>query len=295
MRNRIYPIALLAILLALVGCRPIVKGDNIKALSAARLEQQSTNPASGAELHLALGNPSNATSDTNNASNYLISRPQYALSYNNTLGYANWVSWHLIASHVGHVDRGSFMPDSSLPKGFKHIVPGDYTGTGYDRGHLCPSKDRSATEEDNDATFLMSNIFPQAPGNNRGPWKDLEEYSRDLVQSGKELYIIAGPALDRTTNRHKRVGKGSIKLTVPEFAWKVIVVLPAQAGDPLGRISTDTRVIAVWLPNNNSVKGKDWKTFRTTVDEIERQTGYELLSNLPKEVQDVIEARTDTE
>jgi endonuclease G len=218
------------------------------------------------------------------------------MSFNDDLGYPNWVSWHLKAQDIGDVERGQFVPDDTLPEGFKRITPKDYTGTGYDRGHLCPSKDRSDTTENNNATFLMSNIFPQAPGNNQGPWKDLEDYSRDLVRNeGKDLYIFAGPALDRAKSSHKRVGRGKVKLTVPEDTWKVIVVLPAGDGDPLSRINPQSRVIAIWMPNLDSLRGKDWKKFRTSVDEIERQTGYELLSNLPKSLQDTLESKIDTE
>lgn len=38
--------------------------------------------------NLALGNPSGAS--TGDPNNYLISRPQYVLSYNNSRGIANW-------------------------------------------------------------------------------------------------------------------------------------------------------------------------------------------------------------
>ena len=86
-----------------------------------------------------------------------------------------------------------------------------------------------------------------------------------------------------------------MKFIVPEYTWKVILVLPARSGNPLSRITTSTRIIAVWMPNSDTVKGTDWKSFRTTVDEIEHQTGYEFFANLPKDVQATLEATTDTE
>jgi endonuclease G len=43
-----------------------------------------------------------------------------------------------------------------------------------DRGHMCPAADRSCSKEDMDATFLMSNMVPQSPNLNRGPWEKLE-------------------------------------------------------------------------------------------------------------------------
>ena len=41
-------------------------------------------------------------------------------------------------------------------------------------------------------TFYMTNILPQAPGNNQGPWVQLENYERELASGGNELYVISG-------------------------------------------------------------------------------------------------------
>ena len=45
--------------------------------------------------NLALGNPSGATTNTANASNYLLTKTQYALSYNPDQRKHHWVSCHL--------------------------------------------------------------------------------------------------------------------------------------------------------------------------------------------------------
>lgn len=68
----------------------------------------------------------------------------------------------------------------------------DYTNTSFDRGHLCPSDDRDSTAEENKTTFILANIVPQAPQLNRQSWLRLEDYCRNLVAQGNELYIIAG-------------------------------------------------------------------------------------------------------
>lgn len=57
---------------------------------------------------------------------------------------------------------------------------------------MTPSSDRTRTPEDNSATLLMTNMIPQAPKNNQEVWRELEEYSRELVSQNKELYIIVG-------------------------------------------------------------------------------------------------------
>ena len=251
-------------LLALVGCSP---PDRSKA-------------------HLILGNPSNATGDPTNQTNYLMQKPQYSLSYNSKNGTPNWVSWQLNQSWLGNTERqNDFRPDESLPKGWYKVVEDDYRNSGYDRGHVTPSADRNRTVADNSSTFLMTNIVPQTADNNRGPWKQLEEYSRDLVEEGKELYIIAGP-----DGSKKRIGDR--KVLAPWRTWKIIVVLE-RPGSGVRGVTTKTRVISVIIPNTNNLKSKDWKKYRVSVDEVEKETGYDFLSKVPKSIQDEIERRVD--
>lgn len=233
--------------------------------------------------HLALGNPSNAANDPNN---YLIERLQYAMAYNDSAGHPNWVSWKLSAGDMGEADRGKFAPDESLPDHFERITPRDYTGSGYDRGHLCPSADRTRSEDDNEATMMMSNIIPQAPGNNQGPWKDLEEACRDIAREGNQLYIVCGGSGESK----KKIGRG--KVSVPLFTWKVVVILPAGKFAPQD-ITPDTRVIAVKIPNKSSVREKSWESFRTSIAEIERATGYQFLTTVSPEIQNQLKNKIE--
>ncbi|MBC7824390.1 MAG: DNA/RNA non-specific endonuclease [Candidatus Parcubacteria bacterium] len=86
-------------------------------------------------VQLLMGAPSSATKDPANKNDFLITRRQYALSYNNEKGTPNWVSWQLNASWLGSVDRcGGFSPDPLLPKDFNIVKPNEYTGSGFSRG-----------------------------------------------------------------------------------------------------------------------------------------------------------------
>ena len=141
--------------------------------------------------NLALGNPSNATVKDEN--NYLMIKPQYVLSYSRERSSVNWVSWHLSTAWKGDIDRvDNFRPDNSLPSDWYKVQNSDYLGSGFDRGHLCPADDRDCTAADIESTFLLTNIIPQAPNNNRGAWADLEAYCRKVAEAGNELYIVAG-------------------------------------------------------------------------------------------------------
>lgn len=237
-------------------------------------------------VHLFPGNPSAATADRAKPDNYLLRKRQYALSYNNSRGTPNWVSWQLNKAWLGKARRANpFAPDLSLPGGFFAVRPNDYRASGFDRGHLCPAADRSVTQEDMDATFLMTNMVPQAPDLNRGAWEKLEVYCRDQVRDGEEtVYIAAGPVGqggsgsdgERTFLR----GAGG-RITVPAKCWKVVLVVPAGLTDPR-KVTAEARVFGVVMPNQQG--SRNWRDHAVRVQEVERVTGYTFFTRLRPEV-----------
>jgi endonuclease G, mitochondrial len=245
-------------------------------------------------INLLMGNPSQATSSAGNAENYLLVRPQYALSYARTKGIPNWVSWELNASWLGDAHRvGKFAPNEDLPVGWTRIKPSDYTGSGFDRGHMTNSEDRSRSPEDNIPTFLMTNIIPQAPDNNQGVWVQLENYSRELARSGKELFIVSGGHGQGGIGKNgfkATVGQG--KVVVPAVTWKVILVLDKPNSGVAG-VTKNTRTIAVIIPNKQGVRDDPWQQYRTSVKEVEKLTGYKFFTNVPVQVRETIAAKVD--
>jgi endonuclease G len=236
---------------------------------------------------LLLGNPSNATPDINNENNYLMVKPQYTLSYNRSRATANWVAWRLESSWLGSTPRqDDFRPDSTLPLGWYQVTQNDYSGSGYDRGHMTPSGDRTNSVENNSATFLMTNMVPQLPANNQGPWEEFESYCRTLAGQGNEIYIVSGPVGNIGTIANGRI-------VVPEYTWKVVLILPNGTND-LQRVTRATRAFGIVVPNFPPLNiNAPWRQFRVTVDAVENVTGFNFFSNVPKNTQELIERRRD--
>ena len=239
-----------------------------------------------ASLNVALGEPSGATDDPSNRNDFLLVKPQYVLSYNDEKGGPNWVSWHLEAADIGDVERqNNFHAEQSLPAGFKRVTPEDYTGTGFDRGHVCNSKDRTKAAADNSETFSMANMLPQTPALNRQVWESLESYCRTLAQKGNQLFIIAGGY-----GSAKTIGRTN-KVNVPTNCWKIVLVLPA--GTDISQADGSARVIAVDMPNVAGIDQDSWQKYVTTVRDLEQKTGYHFFTDLAPEVADALKSKRD--
>lgn len=244
----------------------------------------------GVAYQMQLGNPSGATVDPNNHNHYLIQRPVEAMDYSDALGEPVWASWDLTTADVGSISRSSsYFPDTNLPPTFYRVTDADYNGVGninFNRGHMCPSEDRTDTRADNDMLFFMSNIIPQSAANNQGVWGNFEGDCRTLANAGNEILIICGPSGFGTN----RIPSG--KAVIADYTWKVAVVVPLGAGTALSRITTATRVISLKIPNNNSVSST-WQTYVTKAEQIESDTGFTFFTALPPNLAWVLRSKVD--
>ena len=254
---------------------------------------------------LYFGNPSDATDDEiTNECNFLLEKQGYIVSYNNNTLCPNWVAWHLTKDDLGESTRSDkFISDKSLPQKWYAVKKNDYQfpAYGFDRGHVCPSADRTSSNEMNQETFLMTNMIPQSPDCNRIVWKDLESYERELVMQGNELYIFAGgygtggignrgyfekiiinPKNDNDENK-------KYTLNVPEFCWKIILVL-SNGNDDLNRIDENTKIICVSMPNQMGIqKTGSWEQFECSVNYIEEITHFDFFELLDDDLEEFLE------
>ncbi|MEG5083007.1 DNA/RNA non-specific endonuclease, partial [Microcoleus sp. AT8-B4] len=263
-------------------------------------------------VHLKLGNPTLDGQKTrpdavNNANNYLIEKPQYSLSYNESNKGPNWVSWQLNRTWIGTLqpperddnldplDPFPWRSDSELPSELETTEGWEYRGSGFDRGHMTAREHRNRTQKDQFATFLTTNLLPQERSSNRtGAWRQLERFSRQVAQRrGWELYNIAG-GYDSINDALPPENPLNLEnINVPEYTWKVIMFV--EPGQGIADITVNTPVIAVTMPNGIAnppdIIPPRWQDQITTVREVEELTGLDLLSNLPDEIENVIENR----
>ena len=204
----------------------------------------------------------------------IIDRPGYALGYIEYHEQPAWVIYIMTkAEATTKVAKrtNKFRSDPEIPTG--SATTGDYRRSGYDRGHLAPAADMAFSGQTMADSFFMSNMSPQKPAFNRGIWKDLEALVRSFAITERKIVVVTGPILPKK----KTVTIGANKVTVPTHYYKVIFDLtPPQ------------KMIAFILPNEGS--DKLLREFAVSVDAVEKATGLDFFSKLPKEKQKQLES-----
>ena len=204
----------------------------------------------------------------------IIDRPGYALGYIEYHEQPAWVIYIMTkAEATTKVAKrtNKFRSDPEIPTG--SATTGDYRRSGYDRGHLAPAADMAFSGQTMADSFFMSNMSPQKPAFNRGIWKDLEALVRNFAITERRIVVVTGPILPK----EKTVTIGANRVTVPTHYYKVIFDLtPPQ------------KMIAFILPNEGS--DKLLREFAVSVDAVEKATGLDFFSKLPKEKQKQLES-----
>ena len=204
----------------------------------------------------------------------IVDYPGFTVNFNKEHHQPNYVVWELTGDETdGPVPRSNkFRPDDNV-EGCASLD--DYRNSGFDRGHMAPAQDMKWSEESMYACFYLTNMCPQKSVLNSGSWKTLEEHTRTWADRDSALIVICGPVLaDRLTQTI-----GDSKVTVPTRFFKVI--LAPHANPP--------RAIA-FVMNNGKVEGGMQRAV-TSVDEVERITGYDFFSALPDEIENEIESQ----
>jgi len=233
----------------------------------------------GASLFLIRPNATGQTQNTQylpapKADVQLIHHKGFSLGYVESHEQASWVAYPMSRARlIKVVDRADdFRPDPSVRTGSAETS--DYSGSGYDRGHLAPAADMAWSGATMSESFYYSNMSPQLPGFNRGVWKRLEELFRDWAGLYDSLLVVTGPVLSP-----QLPSIGPNRVSVPEFYYKVLV----------DTARTHKHGIGFLLPNNSSQL--PLTAFVVTIDSVERLTGLDFFHAFP----DVLEKSLEHE
>lgn len=196
----------------------------------------------------------------------------FVLSFNKNNRTPNYVAWELLGTEVSTEwpRSDNFWQDNDIIGCPKHA---DYTGSGYDRGHMCPAADQKWSEQAMNDCFVMANMCPQLHDLNAGAWEKLEEKERLWAKRDSAVMIIAGPLY---IDGDKSIEKSNVR--VPDAFFKVL--LAPYLDEPRG--------IAFVYPHMKCPG--NMQDYALTIDEVEKMTGFDFFSALPDELEQEVES-----
>jgi endonuclease G len=203
----------------------------------------------------------------NEGNNQYLCRTGYAVNYNYSTKVAYFVTEVikpelLVTKAVSRKD--DFREDQEIPAQFR-VTLKDYVGSGLDRGHMAPAADFTYDARVMSESFLLSNMMPQSPGNNRGIWKYTEEMTRYWASKYGHLYVITGTYYGQGSTQ---MGNG---VGVPSHIYKIVI-------DPRG-----FKAIAFMFPNTK-LDPKTIEQYVVSISDIEAYTGIDFSPALPAEL-----------
>lgn len=196
----------------------------------------------------------------------------FTLSYNKDNRTPNYVAWELLGTEVSTEwpRNDNFWQDSEIEGCTKHS---DYTGSGFDRGHMCPAADQKWSEQAMIDCFVMANMCPQLHDLNAGAWEKLEEKERTWAKRDSAVMIIAGPIYSEGETYIEKS-----KVRVPDAFFKVLLAPYLDA----------PRGIAFVYPNMKCPG--NMQDYATSIDEVEKITGFDFFKELPDDIEEKVEA-----
>jgi endonuclease G, mitochondrial len=207
----------------------------------------------------------------------ILKKTAMQISFSVTHKQAYWVAYPLSISKSTKIKRtNKFVADPEITK-TGQASNADYKKSGYDKGHLAPAADMSWSLKTMTESFYFSNMSPQKPQFNRVIWKNLAELVRTWAQKYGKIYIATGPILDSFI---EYIGKG--KIGAPTYFYKTILYYnpPKQA-----------KAIAFIMKNEGSTKPLSF--FAVSVDELEKRTNIDFFYQLPDDVENKVEAKSE--
>jgi endonuclease G, mitochondrial len=207
----------------------------------------------------------------------VLTNRAYAVGYSDALGNPLWAAYRV-------ADLARIPEPPARPEKFEvdrrtvaRIAPDDFANSGYDRGHLAPNyaiatRHGAAAQRE---TFLMSNITPQKHALNAGLWKELElKIATSYPARYGEVWVLTGPIFGAQPRELRR------GVQIPEAFFLIVV------DENEGKLRTLSFIVPQDAP-----AGAAPERYLSTIDEVQRRTGLDFLS----ELDDVAERAVETQ
>ena len=194
-----------------------------------------------------------------------------------------WVAFPMHSMYNGSVTAdGTWMDDPAITTtGWQQSGLDDASTVGYSRGHFVAKSYRKVNDSARDQTFYYTNQAPQwQNGFNSGVWSTMEQKILDAAPStgSDTLYVVVGVLYEGTIETFP---SGNLNVPIPSHFYCCVMKCSFSGGS-----MTDARGEA-FIYTNESHTGEIYNSsdFVTTIDVIERRTGFDFFANVPSSIQ----------
>jgi endonuclease G len=232
----------------------------VSLLAASPVKAQQT----GCPEHFANGQPPDFINQKLIAKTREICYSGFAVKHSGVTRTPIYAAEHLTRDRIfqgkGLKRQSKFHPDENIPRSERAELR-HYAKSGYDRGHVAPSADMFDIQSQYEC-FSLSNMVPQVPENNRGPWEGIESAVRMMAKSKGDLYVVTGPIYHGSNI--EQIG-GSVM--VPTKLFKAIY-------DP------QRKEAGAYLIDNTA----DAQPQKITIEELEKTAGISMFPSVDSSV-----------
>lgn len=235
----------------------------------------------------------------------------YSLEWDHTLRAQRWTcfyftkenkskSWYRNQWKNTSWGGDPFQKDPDIPANEQPDVYGEFSGskfldkgfTYFQRGHICASEDRVYSQEANEQTFYMSNMFPQGENFNEGIWAKMEAFVRDdwgrKISGNDTLFVVKGGTIDHDNHILCRTKSDFI---VPRYFFMALL---------LKKSNGTYQAMAFWIEHLSSDHSNDkLSDYVCTIRQLEEKTcshpgkndGIDFFCNLPDHIEESVETQ----
>ena len=169
----------------------------------------------------------------------------------------------------------------------------------YEKGHICPSADRLATKEENEQTYLMTNILPMVHNFNAGVWEKMETQvrkwlgntdSREWSGFCDTLFVCKGGTISEDKILGYTVDQAKVNNEsyphpghhpIPRYYFMALLAKKGNTYHALG----------FWVEHTNQPYSKTdgLGNYVVNIRKLEQQTGLDFFCNLPDDIEEKVE------
>lgn len=200
----------------------------------------------------------------------VLDRQYFVICYDAAHRIPAWVGYALTkddAETKVTKRQGGFQADAALPRG-QRAENADYSGSGYDKGHMAAANDFTRSVEAMRATFILTNAVPQKHGVNGGRWAQLESAVHEMAATRGTVWVFSGPVFAGNAPM-KTIGRD--KVAVPTHTYKVVLCVHPDGAKEM---------FAFVMPNIDKPTGTV-TDYTMSVTQVEKLTGLDFFSALP--------------